>query len=90
MPSVSTRRVLARPGTPIKSIWPPASMAARNLVDHPVLAENDAAHRLPYGGKFAPGILDRGPEDRPAHERRRGGKKRMKAMSRKPRASVRM
>ena len=47
MPSVSTSWVLARPGTPTSSPWPPASKVDQRLLDHRVLAEDDAPHFIP-------------------------------------------
>ena len=43
MPSVSTSLVLARPGTPTSSPWPPDSRVTQRLLDHLLLAEDDAA-----------------------------------------------
>ena len=43
MPSVSTSRVLPRPGTPVSRAWPPLKIAIRVCVDDFVLADDDLA-----------------------------------------------
>ena len=47
VPSVSTSRVLPRPGTPTSSTWPPDSRHDQHLVHHLLLAEDDAADLRP-------------------------------------------
>ncbi len=44
--SVLTISVLARPGTPSSKQWPRVKMAANNLLDHLVLADDDLLQLL--------------------------------------------
>ena len=53
MPSVSTSFVLARPGTPTSSPWPPASKRDERLLDDLLLAEDHRADRRAGGGDHA-------------------------------------
>ena len=46
LPSVSTSSVLARPGTPISSAWPPDRMRDERALDHLLLAEDDGGGGL--------------------------------------------
>ena len=47
MPSVSTSFVLARPGTPTRRPWPPASRVIEGQIDDVFLAEDDRVNGLP-------------------------------------------